>query len=148
MDEQAAPHLELTVILPREASTVPVVRRLAGQTLEALGVRRDDVEDVQLAITEACANVIKHATESDTYEVKVDLGPERCSITVLDRGAGFDSTLGDGVPDDAETGRGLRLIRAVVDSVNFEQQPLEGSLVHMVKELSYHDHNPLERPSA
>jgi serine/threonine-protein kinase RsbW len=142
--DERAPHLELTVTLPSETGSVPVVRRLAGQTLRALGVTDDDIEDVQLAITEACANVVKHAADTDTYEVKVNLGTERCAITVIDRGSGFDATLLTGeAHHEAEAGRGVRLMRALVDSLDFEFQPLDGSVVHMVKALHYDESNPL-----
>ncbi len=143
---ERAPHMELSVTLPSETSSVPVVRRLAGQTLRALGVTADDIEDVRLAITEACANVVNHASHTDTYVVQVKLGPEQCAIAVLDRGTGFDSTLvTDETQHDAETGRGLRLMRAMVDSVAFEHQPLAGTVVHLVKVLRYDGNHPLHQ---
>jgi serine/threonine-protein kinase RsbW len=139
-----APRLELKVTLPSESGSVPVVRRLSGQTLRALGVTGDDIEDVQLAITEACGNVVRHAGDTDTYEVKVDLGPEQCAITVIDRGAGFDSTTITGdLEHEAEAGRGVRLMRALVDSVAFEHRPLKGTVVHMIKALRYDEAHPL-----
>ena len=86
-----APHLDLSVILPNESASVPVVRRLAAQALRAFGVDSEDIDDVQLAITEACANVIDHSTDTDTYEVRFELAADRCAISVLDQGGGFDA---------------------------------------------------------
>lgn len=87
----------------------------------------EDIDDVQVAITEACANVVDHATDSDTYEVKVGLAADRCAITVVDQGLGFDATT---VPlraePDAESGRGLVLMRALTDNVAFQSQPQAG----------------------
>jgi serine/threonine-protein kinase RsbW len=140
------PHLTLSVALPRESVSVPVVRRLATQALRAFGVDDGDVEDVRLAITEACANVIDHAGATDTYDVKVELSTEQCAITVVDQGSGFDA---DGVPtgaaDDAEMGRGLALMRALVDNVAFLNEPQAGAVVHMVKTLNYDADHPLRR---
>lgn len=142
--DQDAPRMELSVALPRESSSVPVVRRLAGQALRAFGVTDEHIDDVQLAISEACANVVDHAVDTDTYEVRIDLAADRCSITVLDQGHGFDSTQVARRPeDDAETGRGLALMRALVDNVAFEDQPQAGAVVHMVKELEYDHRHPL-----
>lgn len=138
------PHLDLSLSLPREGVSVPVVRRLAAQALRAFGVVDSDIDDVQLAITEACANVIDHATETDTYDVKVELAADRCAITVVDSGSGFDST---SVPRTAEpaaeAGRGLTLMRALVDRLHFHDEPQSGAVVHMVKALSYDATHPL-----
>jgi serine/threonine-protein kinase RsbW len=142
--EGPAPRLDLSVSLPSESGSVPVIRRLAAQALRAFGVHDEDIHDVQLAITEACANVIDHATESDSYEVRCELAADRCAITVLDRGEGFDASA---VPDEldvtAEDGRGLSLMRALVDTIAFSSEPQDGAVVHMVKTLRYDAEHPL-----
>ena len=138
------PNLDLSLSLPRESGSVPVVRRLAAQALLAFGVTADDIDDVQLAISEACANVIDHAADTDTYEVKVALAANRCAITVVDQGGGFDATVVPGVAEiSAEAGRGLALMRAMVDNLAFRSEPLAGAVVHMVKNLSYDATHPL-----
>lgn len=143
---QAVPHLDLSVSLPRESSSVPVVRRLAAQALRAFGVHDEDVHDVELAITEACANVIDHAAETDSYDVKVEMAADRCTITVVDQGSGFDATAVPGRPDDdSEVGRGVALMRALVDNVAFRNEPQAGTVVHMVKALAYDEEHPLHR---
>jgi len=140
------PHLDLSVALPRESVSVPVVRRLAGQALRAFGVHDGDVDDVMLAITEACANVIDHAGATDTYDVKIELSADRCAITVVDQGGGFDAArVPETVPQDAEMGRGLALMRALVDNVAFRNEPQAGAVVHMVKNLNYDADHPLRR---
>ncbi len=140
------PHLDLSVALPRESVSVPVVRRLAAQALQAFGVLDEDVHDVQLAITEACANVIDHAGATDTYDVKVELSANRCAITVVDQGGGFDvGEVPDRPDDDSEMGRGVALMRALVDNVAFRNEPQAGAVVHMVKSLRYLEDHPLRR---
>lgn len=142
----SVPKLDLSVSLPRESVSVPVVRRLAGQALVAFGVHPDDVGDVQLAITEACGNVIDHAGATDTYDVKVELSSKRCTLTVIDQGGGFDATAVPERPDDdAEAGRGLALMRALVDNLAFRNEPQAGAVVHMVKSLRYDPAHPLHR---
>ena len=141
-----APHLDLSVILPSEGGSVPVVRRLAAQALRTFGVHSEDIDDVQLAITEACANVIDHARDTDTYEVRFELAADRCAISVLDHGDGFDP---EALPDEAdvaaEDGRGLALMRALVDSMSFHSEPQDGTVVHMVKSLRYDGTHPLRK---
>jgi serine/threonine-protein kinase RsbW len=148
-DDRRAPQLDLSVNLPRETASVPIVRRLAAQALRAFGVVKQDVDDVQLAISEACANVIHHATDVDTYEVQFELAADRCAITVIDRGGGFDA---DAVPpqtsDTAEGGRGLALMRSLVDKIDFRSEPQAGAVVHMVKTLRFDKSHPFWRGPA
>jgi len=49
--------------------------------------------------------------------------------------------------DDAEHGRGISLMRALVDNVNFANEPQVGAVVHMVKELTYDSSHPLHSAS-
>ena len=79
-------------------------RRLAAQALRAFGVEDEDIDDVQLAITEACANVVEHATDADTYEVKVELAVRPVRDHRGRQGEGFDATT---LPEPA-AGRGVR----------------------------------------
>ena len=102
------PRLDLSLNLPRESVSVPVVRRVAAQALRAFGVADEDIDDVQLAIAEACANVIDHAADTDTYDVQIELAADRCAITVVDHGSGFDDSAARPVDPTSEGGRGLR----------------------------------------
>lgn len=139
-----APHLMLSVNLPSETGSVPVVRRLAAQALRSFGVAEPDVGDVQVAIGEACANVIRHAIDSDTYEVQVEVAADHCAITVIDQGGGFDATAVPQAPDPrSEGGRGLALMRALTDKVAFHNQPQAGTVVHMTKRLAHDATHPL-----
>lgn len=143
--EEAAPRMALSVSLPRESGSVPVVRRLAAQALRAFGVTAEDIYDVELAITEACANVIEHAVDSDSYEVNVELASDHCAITVLDRGTGFDAADILAQAEDSEDGRGLAIMRSLVDNLAFHDEPQTGAVVHMVKSLRYDGSHPLHR---
>ena len=132
--------VKLELCLPRDTATVPLVRHVLKHTLLELGVTRRCVADVELAVTEACANVVEHAVGDDEYElrVEVDEPPPKCTIRVVDTGRGFDhEALADGTVLDAdgERGRGLGLIQALVDQVDFESAPERGTVVHLVKRL-------------
>jgi serine/threonine-protein kinase RsbW len=119
--------------LPREAGSVPTVRRLLRSALAALHVNRAAGEDLEIAVTEACANVVRHAAGAETFEVSLDVAEDHCSIDVLDGGPGFDpGTLA--APDPgSEHGRGLFLIRALSENVQMRSTPRDGSLIHFEK---------------
>jgi serine/threonine-protein kinase RsbW len=119
--------------LPREAGSVPAARRLLRSALAVLHVNQSAGEDLEIAVTEACANVVRHATGAQTFEVSLDVGEEHCSIDVRDEGPGFDPGIA-GAPDPgSEHGRGLFLIRALSENVRLRSTPREGSLIHFEK---------------
>jgi serine/threonine-protein kinase RsbW len=122
--------------LPREVDSVPAVRRLLRCALALLHADRQAGADLEIALTEACANVVKHASGADKIEVRLDVAEDRCAIDVLDNGAGFDAELIDEAPPSSERGRGLFLIRALGENVRMQSTPRDGSLIHFEKSFA------------
>src|SRR5215813_489788 len=85
-----AADVEFCLVFPRETLSIPVMRRVLGDTLTRLGVDEDSVSDLLLAVTEACTNVLRHAGPGRRYEVVVKVGRNRCVLQVLDNGRGID----------------------------------------------------------
>jgi serine/threonine-protein kinase RsbW len=123
--------------LPRETESVPAVRRLLRCALAVLHIDRKSGDDLEIAITEACANVVNHAA-GETFEVSLDVADDRCTIDVRDRGAGFDTDAVETSAPDAgsERGRGLFLIRALSENVRLQSVPRQGSLIHFEKSFA------------
>lgn len=123
--------------LPREVASVPAVRRLLRAALSLLCVDRQAGADLEIALTEACANVVKHAGGTESFEVRLDVGDDRCSIDVVDEGAGFDpSEAGTSPSSSSERGRGLFLIKALGENVRMQSSPRRGSLIHFEKSFA------------
>lgn len=130
--------INLTLCLPRDTQTVPLVRHLVGAALQEFGVTDECRGDIELALTEACANVVDHSHVDDEYQVRVAVDPDRCQIRVVDTGHGFDfSTLAGEANLTDERGRGIQLMRALVDRIRFQSEPEDGTVVHLVKELDF-----------
>jgi serine/threonine-protein kinase RsbW len=122
--------------LPREAGSVPAVRRLLRSALAVLHVDGRSGNDLEIAVTEACANVVLHAEGTATFEVLLEVTEDHCAIDVRDEGTGFDpSAVGPPVPG-GERGRGLFLIRALADNVRTDSSPRHGSLIHFEKSFA------------
>jgi anti-sigma regulatory factor (Ser/Thr protein kinase) len=85
--------LRLALHLPRDAATVPLVRRLLAQSLQTLGVASSCRDDIGLIVTEACTNVIEHAQQTDDYEITIEVSSSRCVIHVVNAGAAVDPSL-------------------------------------------------------
>lgn len=140
--------VNLSLCLPTDEASVPVVRHICSYALGEVGVRRGCVSDISLALTEACTNVLDHVAEGGSaYEVHIGIDDTRCTIRVKDTGAGFDyeATSGAVIDLTAESGRGLSLIRALVDRVQFTSVPEDGTIVHLEKELEFDEDHPVRR---
>lgn len=144
--------ITFTLDLPRDEASVPVVRHLCRDALTKLGVESNCVSDIEIAVTEACSNVLHHAGESeDEYEVSVEISETRCEIRVKDTGAGDFEHEGVGLESsgmNAESGRGVFLMRAFVDDLRFVSEPEVGTIVHLVKQLKLIDDAPLRKLTA
>lgn len=105
---ELAADVQFCLVLPRESLSVPVMRRVLGDTLSRLGVDQSSVDDLLLAVTEACTNVLLHAGPGRQYELVAHVNSMQCLLEVLDGGNGIDL---------ARTGRRRVGPRAVVRPV-------------------------------
>jgi serine/threonine-protein kinase RsbW len=134
--------IKMVLDLPRDAASVPVSRQVLDGCLERLGVAPDTRTDIALALTEACANVVLHAAQTDEYEVMARVTDGRCVIEVVNNGGGFAAPaarapLADaGVALTAEHGRGLKIMDAVVDNLRLTGGR-DGTTVHFEKDLDW-----------
>jgi serine/threonine-protein kinase RsbW len=132
---------ELSLSLPRDGVSVPISRRITAQALRTLGVDNDCTSDIEVALTEACTNVLDHVGDGDEYDVHLWVDGDLCVIEVIDTGRGFDaSALGhDEAAQSAEAGRGIQRMRSLVDRVLFTNRPESGTIVHLEKDVLWRD---------
>jgi serine/threonine-protein kinase RsbW len=146
--------VNVSLSLPRDAMSVTVVRHLCDYALGELGVVEQCRSDIAIALTEACTNVVDHSSAAHPYEVQIRLTQERCSIGVRDPSARHtdldltaleDPARRGQAPADAETGRGIDLMQALVDRVAFSVEPEDGMVVHLFKDLEFEDTHPIRQ---
>ncbi|GAA4917349.1 hypothetical protein GCM10023334_018880 [Nonomuraea thailandensis] len=123
--------------LPRDAASVPLIRQMLDGTLRSLGVEPQVRDDIELMLTEACSNVIKHAGPSDDYTVSASVHDHLCVIKVVDNGDGFDPRNVAEPEPGSEHGRGLQIMRALADDIRFTNRQEHGSVVCLEKRLRY-----------
>src|SRR3954463_13480298 len=120
---------DVKLTLPARPENVSVIRHVLGAFAEALRLPDDLVEDLRLAVTEACTNVVRHAYPSDqTGPVEISIQPleEHVSVIVSDHGRGIGTS-----SDTTGPGLGLPLIAAIADEVELLPVPGGGSRVAM-----------------
>ena len=117
--------------LPARPDSLGVIRHVLGAFAEALRLPPDLVEDIRLAVTEACTNVVRHAYDGEDGPIDVVVRPskERLEIIIADRGRGIGPS-----PDVEGPGLGLPLIAALADSVELQEASANGSRLRMAFE--------------
>lgn len=132
--------------LPANSENLDIIRKFIAGIAENMGFPEEDIYQIELAVDEACANVIKHAyigdnTREKEIHVRVKTQAKKIEITIADRGIGFN-------PNSIKTpnmeeylkrmkpgGLGLHLIRTLMDKVSFRINPGIRNEVKMSKML-------------
>lgn len=120
---------EIQLTVPARAESLALVRHVLGALAEALGLRGVVVDDIRLAVTEACANVVRHAYDDGdgVIELAVRTDGDSLRIEVADRGRGIAPS-----PDISGPGLGLPMIAALTEKVEIEHPAGAGSRVAML----------------
>lgn len=138
--------MEITVglTLPRDELSVPVARHVCKDALLDIGVEQACADDIEIALAEACTNVIDHSGPGDEYRIEVAVDGKLCVIRVIDTGHGFsrERLAGSGGDLTAERGRGVALMRALMDRIEFVPRDEAGTIVHLEKGLRLVDDGP------
>jgi serine/threonine-protein kinase RsbW len=117
--------------IPARAEFVALARLVVSSVaLSRRELADDRIDDLKLAVSEACTNAIEAHGAIDVQErvtVRCEESDDRLEVLVEDRGAGFDPTSLPEHPPvtdpdrlNFERGLGIPLIRSLVDEVNFE----------------------------
>ena len=132
-------NMKFSLALPREALSIPVIRRVLGDALRGLGVAEDCIADILIATSEACTNVIQHAHTPREFEVLAYVEDELCLLRISDHGRGLPREPRAAADALSESGRGIMLMRELVDKVSFDTRPGRGTAVHLRKKLTWRD---------
>jgi serine/threonine-protein kinase RsbW len=131
--------MKFSLALPREALSVPVIRKVLGDALRGLGVSPDCIADILVAASEACTNVVEHAETASDFEVTARIDDDTCVLKIADNGRGFhEAPVRPSSPDD-ESGRGIKIMHALVDGVDLDSRPGHGTVVYLHKRLTWRD---------
>jgi anti-sigma regulatory factor (Ser/Thr protein kinase) len=125
----SAHECDIRLTLPARAENVALVRHVVAALAESLALPPKVVEDIRLAVTEACTNVVRHAyIGSGEGPLDVEVMPDGGCLTIVvsDRGRGLQPNPGSDGP-----GLGLPLIAALADAVEIEHAPDAGSRLCM-----------------
>lgn len=129
--------------VPVETAQLQRIRAFVREKAGTLGFCDDDMAKIELAVDEACANVIEHAytDHEGSFRLCLRLDYQKLTVIVTDYGDAFDPTLVK-EPDMQEYlaayrvgGLGIYLMRNLMDEVDYDIQPGVKNEVRMIKYL-------------
>lgn len=126
--------------IPSRTDNLDIIRVFIGDIARKAGFDDDSISEIELAVDEACANVIKHAYRYDAnqhIDIIVETNSSKLTITISDHGQGFDPEKLESselrIQKHARGGLGIALIKKIMDEVTFQIQPGVRNEVRMVK---------------
>lgn len=126
------------ITIPSRVEAIDEARRWVTERVRAAGVGDDGVGEIELALTEALANVIEHSYGGDPSReivVDVEVADDALAVRVRDWGRAFDPAgyAARDLDDPGEGGYGVFLIEQLMDRVTREPQPDGGTLLTLTK---------------
>jgi len=133
--------ISLEIEIPTQTRYLGLIGNIGEQLARDLSEYTGDHDilayNLNLVLTEALSNVIKYADcDSQVLRVCIHVEGDSLSIQVHDQGQGFDF---DHLPSTepevlAERGRGIFIIRQLMDSVDYHKTQ-SGNVLEMKKKL-------------
>jgi serine/threonine-protein kinase RsbW len=129
--------------IPSQTDNLEMIRNFVSGVAKKVGFDSEDINKIELAVDEACTNVIEHAYKHDNtkaIDIAVKLDYHKFTVIVTDRGETFD--VHDIEMPDMETylaelrvgGLGIYLIKTLMDEVDYIHEKGKNE-VKMVKYL-------------
>jgi len=115
---------------------VSIIRLTVSGIANKIGFSLDDIEDIKVAVSEACTNAIKHSLD-DKFLIQFSVLENGLTIEVEDKGTGYDvkSLQEPDLTNPKESGLGLFIIKALMDEVSTISNSDEGTRIKMTKYL-------------
>jgi serine/threonine-protein kinase RsbW len=117
-------------------------------------VPNKDIENIMLAVDEACTNIIKYAYQVGAinyFTVRISFEPELVQVDLLDQGTRFNP-LEIPLPDvkgvtghgkEKDFSLGIYFMKKVMDDIRYRYSPNEGNRLTLIKRISQSKGNGL-----
>lgn len=128
-------------IIPSDTTYLDGIRNFVISIAQKFHFKQSDIDDIEFAVDEACANIMEHAYggQKGKISINVNCNDDEFSIVIKDKGNEFDPTKAD-MPDIDEyhkekksDGLGIFIMRKLMDIVRHEFSEDEGNTLIMKK---------------
>jgi len=131
---------EIVLSIPSEDKYIYLLDLVVSYASKEMEFDEETTEQVNLAIIEAGTNAIKHGNKNDPEKsalFRFRLSKDKLIVSIRDHGAGFNpDNVGDPLSPEnfmKPSGRGIFLMRALMDEVEYNMDNGDGTEVRLVK---------------
>jgi len=133
------------LIVKSRTENLSLIRDFVSKKASVAGLNKEDIENIMLAVDEACTNIIKHAYKSyhdGEIVINLEFNAQKILISIIDYGNTFNP---DSVPDpDLQKyykngrvgGLGMYLMKTLMDDVKYISVPGEYNKVLLSKKIN------------
>ena len=142
---------KLLIQTPGHGSYLAYIRAIVGDLARKIGFDEGEAAKIEMAVDEACSNVVRHAYSPDKKwcwqqrdpEIRLDIRLEgsRLIIEINDHGQRFDfanyrpARMEDHLREMKPGGYGIPIMRNFMDEVQYSSNDQTGNTLRMVKYL-------------
>ena len=134
--------------IPSQTGNLELIREFISGLAQKVGFDDQDINKIELAVDEACTNVIAHAynnDESQEIELSVKIQKNKFIVVVADKGKGFDfnhleePNMKNYMAELRVGGLGIYLIKSLMDEVDYQTKSGGKNEVRMTKYIKKAD---------
>lgn len=131
----------IMVEFPSSYEWLNMVDLVCGEITSEMGFSQDALNEISISVIEACTNALEHGNKCDSdlmVRAVFTREPGRITIEVFDDGDGFDyEGFLQHIPDPSNIhnprGRGIYIMKTMMDHLTFEKIPDRGMKVMLRK---------------
>lgn len=127
----------VNMTLPCKAEYVGVVRLTVSAIANRMGFNIEEIEDIKVAVAEACTNAIKHGLDEE-FDASFSIFEDKMTISITDKGQGVEisNIMDPDLQNPSENGGlGIFIIKSLMDDVNIISTVGQGTQITMTKFL-------------
>lgn len=128
------------ITIPSHPESLSMLRTVVKELGDIHQISEGIINELKIALTEACANVIRHAYEGNTSRpitLKFQVSKAKIIVIIEDNGKKTDpqSVQGRELDNIKPHGLGVHLIKRTFDIFDFDMNKKDGNRLRLVKNL-------------
>jgi serine/threonine-protein kinase RsbW len=132
--------------IPSQTENLEIIREFVTKIARKVGFKDEETGKIELAVDEACTNVIEHAYAKDDrklIDIEVQIDKDKFTITITDQGKGFDPKklktpdMKKYMDEMRVGGLGVYLMKTLMDEIDFDIKGGRGGRKNQVRMVKY-----------
>lgn len=128
---------QVSISLPCKSEYVSITRLSSSVIASQMGFDIEAIEDIKVAVGEACNNAIIHSQCESTFDIKFQVMDQTFVCEVSDCGNGFEleNYNEPDLNDPKGNGLGIFIMKSLMDEVSVDTLPGKGTKIILKKFL-------------